>query len=68
MKKFENFLKLHKILPKVTLPINKELLVTTCKSLIEILEDTLVNVGTEENNIIIKYVIVRHKFCKILIN
>ncbi|CAI6370726.1 unnamed protein product [Macrosiphum euphorbiae] len=51
MKKFENFLKLHKILPKVTLPINKELLVTTCKSLIEILEDTLVNVGIEENNI-----------------
>ncbi|CAI6345706.1 unnamed protein product [Macrosiphum euphorbiae] len=51
MKKFENFLKLHKILPKVTLPINKELLVTTCKSLIEILDDTLVNVGIEENNI-----------------
>jgi len=51
LKMFEHFLKLHKILPNETLPINKELLVATCESLIGILDDNLVNVGIEENNI-----------------
>lgn len=43
MNMFKHFLKFNNVLPNETLPINQELLISFCKALIRILDDTLIH-------------------------